>query len=147
MTFNLHTIFDDCNPDAQLIVADADNQALNGAGVDMTGYEGVVFFAYAKKGEAKTYKLKLQQDSAANYGSAADLAGTEISFATTVGADGFAFSDLQHPTKQYVRPVLTVPDVITPNSVAIIALRYGKVLTPVTNADGEYHNAPAEGEA
>ena len=142
-----HTIKDDMQPDPQVLKADADNEALNGSGVDMLGYEGVVFFAQALKGEIATFKIKAQQDSASNFGSAADLEGTEVSFATAVATDGFAFLEVRYPQERYVRPVVTVPNLTTPNAVSVTALRYGKGKRPETNADGEVHFAPAEGTA
>jgi len=40
-----------------------------------------------------------------------------------------------------------VPNITTPTAVCVIALRYGKNWRPETNADGEFHEAPAEGTA
>lgn len=142
-----HTIFDDMQPDPQVIKADADNETLNGSGVDMLGYEGVVFFVQAAKGEIATFSIKAQQDSASNYATAADLEDTAKSFATAVATDGFAFIEVRYPLERYVRPVVTVPNLSTANAVSVTALRYGKGKRPETNADGEVHFAPAEGTA
>src|SRR5512136_287125 len=107
-TLSFSNIKDDMQPDPQLIKLDADNETLNGAGVDMFGYQGVAFFAAAQKGEIATYGLKAQQDTASNFGTAADLAGSNVAFATAVATDGFAFVEIHNPTERYVRPVLVV---------------------------------------
>jgi hypothetical protein len=133
--------------DPQFIAIDADNDTYYGAGVDMNGYSGVGFFAIALKGEVQTYGLKVQQDTDPAFGTAADLAGTNVAFATAADADGFAFVEIKNPRERYVRPALVVPNVTTPNAVAIIAIRYGKGILPETNADGELHVYPAEGTA
>lgn len=146
-TLSFNQIFADMQPDLQIIDLDADNETINGTGVDMLGYQGVVFFAAAQGGEAGTYGLKAQQDTASNFGTAADLLGSNVAFATTTGLNGFGFLEVVNPAERYVRPVLVVPNVTTPTAVCVIALRYGKNWRPETNADGEVHIAPAEGTA
>lgn len=147
MTIGFQSILEHMQPDIQYISAIADNASYNGAGVDMLGYQGVVFIAVAKQGEIATYGLKVQQDTVSNFATAADLAGTNVVFSTAVSTDGFGFVEVKNPIERYLRPVLVVPNVTTPNSVAMIALRYGKDLQPETNADGELHTKPAEGTA
>lgn len=146
-TLSFGNIIEDMQPDLSLIKLNADNETLTGAGVDMLGYQGVVFFAAAQKGEVATYGLKAQQDDDVAFGAAADLAGSNVAFTTAIGTDGFAFLEIHNPTERYVRPKLVVPNVTTPTAVCVIALRYGKNWRPETNADGEFHEAPAEGTA
>lgn len=146
-TLAINSIFEDAQPDAQLVKVDADNETLYGAGVDMLGYQGVVFIATAGKGEVGTVALKAQQDSDSGYGTAADLLGTSVSFATAVATDGFAFLEIVRPSKRYVRPALVVPNFGTARPVSVVAIRYGKNWRPETNADGEIHISPAEGTA
>lgn len=147
MTLSLNSFLEDTQPDLQVVKVDADNESLNGAGVDMLGYQGVVFIATAGKGEIGTFGLKAQQDSASNFATAADLLGTNVAFASAVATDGFAFLEIVRPVKRYVRPVLVVPNLTTARPVSVIAVRYGKNWRPETNADGEMHISPAEGTA
>jgi hypothetical protein len=147
MTIQLHTFIEDTKPSLSLVALDADNQTLSGAILDMLGYAGVVFFAVALQGENKTYGLKAQSGAAANLSDAADLLGTNVAFATTTIADGFGFLEIIRPLERYVRPQLVVPNVTTPNTVAVIALKYGKNMLPETNTDGEAHADTAEGTA
>ena len=140
-------VYEDAQPELELVLANADNTTYYGTGVDMLGYQGVVFFACAKKGEIMTYGLKAQQDSDAAWGTVQDLNDSNVAFATAVATDGFAFLDIKNPDERYVRPALVVPNVVTPNSVAIISMRYGKSTLPETNADGELHGHPIEGTA
>jgi hypothetical protein len=140
------SFFEHLQPDPQLISL-VDNNTYYGSGVDMTGYSGVVFFAQVGQGEVANYDLKVQQDTDSAFGTAADLAGTKVTFATGASADGFAFVDVRNPAERYVRPALVAPNITTPISAAIFAIRYGKKDGPETNADGELHDAPAEGTA
>lgn len=124
----------------------ADAATVNGAGVDMEGYEGVAFIAYAQKGEALSFTIKAQQDISSAFSSAADLAGTQISFATTASADAHVVLDIYQPRERYVRPVLVAPDATSAKAVAIVAIQYGARSRPVANT-GEFHQSPAEGTA
>lgn len=141
------SIFTDTQPDLQLIDSDADNETLYGSGVDMANYKHVAFFAVVQKGYTASFTLKAQQDTASNYGSAADLLGTAKAIATTASADGFGFIDIKNVQERYVRPALVCPDIAAAKSVAIFAIRYGSRSLPETNSDGELHVAPAEGTA
>lgn len=147
MTLGFSSFQEHMQPDAQLVLIDADNSTYYGSGVDMNGYLGVAFFATALKGEVQTYGLKVQQDSDSGFGTAADLEGSNVAFATAVATDGFAFVEIKNPRERYLRPALVVPNVTTPNAVAVFAIRYGKGILPETNTDGELHVYPAEGTA
>lgn len=147
MTIQVHSIQEDMQPDVEAYKVDADNETINGTGVDMLGYQGVAFFAIAGKGEIATVSIKAQQDSDAAFGTAADLTGTSVSFATAVATCGFGFVDIKNPAERYVRCVVTAPNFTTARPITVLALRYGKHLLPETNADGELHVTPAEGTA
>jgi len=147
MTLSFNNIKEDMQPNLEYLAIDADNGTVAGTGVDMLGYQGVVFFATAFQGEAATWSIKVQQDSASTYASAADLEGTSVSFVVGTDSDGFAFVEVQNPGDRYVRPVLTAPDVSTATTLACFSLRYGKDYRPETNTDGEFHYAPDEGTA
>lgn len=124
-----------------------DNETLNGAGVDMQGFDSVCFIAAAEGGEADNFSLKAQQDTASNFGTAADLEGTSVSFSTTADpADGVAVLEIHQPQERYVRPVLTVPDLTAAKAVSIISIRYNSKDRPQSNT-GELHVSPDEGTA
>lgn len=147
MPFSFVNIKEDMQLDAQYITAAADNATYGGTGVDMTGYQGVVFVAQFAQGTSATLSIKAQQDSASTYASAADLLSTSVSFVVGTETDAFAFVEVLNPSERYVRPVVTVPDIATAAGLAIFSIRYGKDRRPETQTDGEFHYAPAEGTA
>lgn len=124
----------------------ADNETLTGTGVDMQGYNSVLFIVGALKGEALTFSIKAQQDSASDFSTAADLAGTSVSFTTAVGTDGLATLEIVQPLERYVRPIVTVPNAAAATPTFCIAIRFNADVLPVSN-DGETHVSPAEGTA
>jgi hypothetical protein len=146
-TIAFHSIMADTQPDLVVCKKDADNETINGTILDMLGYQGVVFFLVAGKGEVANVTLKAQQDTAAAMGGAADLEGTSVTIATAVGTDSFGFLEVQNPVERYVRCVVGAPNITTPALITVVAVRYGKNWLPETNADGEVHVAPAEGTA
>lgn len=146
MTLQLHNFKDDTQMDIQAVKVDADNETINGAGVDMLGYQGVVFIATLGKGQIGTVVLSAEQDTDAAFGTAAALAGTAVNVTSAVGTDGFGFLEIVRPAERYVRPVLTVPN-FNAVPVSVVSIRYGKNWLPETNTDGEIHVSPAEGAA
>lgn len=124
----------------------ADDEALTGTTLDMQGYDAVAFIAGALKGEALDFSIKAQQGAASNMSDAADLAGTAVTFSTTVGADAFTTLELIKPRERYVRAIVTVPDAASATPTFCIALRFKAKNKPQSN-DGEQHVSPAEGTA
>lgn len=147
MPFSLVNFLEDCQIDLENIQVAADNSTYYGTGVDMSHHSGVVFVAALRRGIAATLTLKAQQDTAVGFGTAADLAGTAVTAARDGSTDAFCFVEVQNPAEQYVRPAAIVPNIATATALSIISIRYGKDRRPETNADGEFHNAPAEGTA
>lgn len=147
MSFSFVNVKEDMQLDAQYITAAADNATYGGTGVDMSGYQGVVFIAQFAQGTSATLSIKAQQDSASDFGSAADLLSTSVDFVVGTETDAFAFVEVLNPAERYVRPVVTVPNIATPTGLAIFSIRYGKDRRPETQTDGEFHYAPAEGTA
>ena len=146
-TLSFVSFKEDMQPDHQYISIAADNATYAGTGVDMNGYQGVVFIASCAQGTVATFSMHAQQDAASTYASAADLLASSVSCVTGTEADGFMWVEILNPGERYVRPVITVANLSTPNGVAVCAIRYGKDRRPETNADGEFHFAPAEGTA
>ena len=122
---------------------------INGAILDMQGYENamaIVTFGEITAGAATS--IKMQQDTAAAMGGAADLAGTGQTIADTDDDKTF-YIDLIKPQERYVRLVV---DRGTQNAVVASAtyLQYNGVKKPVThgtNVAGESFYSPAEGTA
>lgn len=141
------TFFTDAQPDIQKVDLDADNETLYGAGVDMAGYKGVIFLLTVSKGEAANFALKAQQDTASNFGSAADLEGTSKTVAIATATDGFGFIEIVNPKERYVRPAIVCPNVGTARAISCVSIRYGAQYLPETNSDGELHVNVAEGTA
>lgn len=123
----------------------ADNETLTGVGVDMQGYDSVAFIAGALEGEVASYTIKAQQDTDSAFGTAADLAGTSVAWATGVSTKGLTTLEIVQPRERYVRPIVAVPN-ITAVPVFCIALQFNAADLPVSN-DGELHVSPAEGTA
>lgn len=142
---NLHSILHDAVVSIQALKA-ADDEALTGAGVDMQGKKGVAFLVMALKGEALAFSIKAQQDSASDFGTAADLAGTAVAFSTAIGTDAMTILEIKDPQERYVRPVITVPDAAAATPVACFAVVYGGDVLPESNS-GELHIGPSEGTA
>jgi hypothetical protein len=141
----LKSIYHDTRVAVMSLKADADNETLTGAGVDMQGYEGVAFILVAGQGEVASWSIKAQQDSDAAFGTAADMEGTATTVATAVATDAIGVLDIYQPQERYVRPIVTVPN-ITAVPAAVIAIKYQPREMPCTNV-GEFHQSPDEGTA
>lgn len=122
---------------------------VEGATLDMSGFEGVLMIVTMGviDGSAVT-SIKAQQDSAANMGTVADIAGTAQAIADNDDNKTF-YIDLYRPTERYVR--LHV-DRATQNATvaSAIYIQYGprkSVTTHGSNVSGEAFAGPAEGTA
>jgi hypothetical protein len=124
----------------------ADNETLTGNGVDMQGFDSVIFVAGAMEGEALNFALKAQQAAASDYSDAADLAGTNVAFSTGVSTRGLSSLEIVQPGEQYVRPVITVPNAVAATPTFCLAIQFNAKDVPQVNA-GELHVTPAEGTA
>ncbi len=144
---DFHSIKDDMQVDLLLLDADGDNETLTSTGVDMAGYQGAFFLAAFGKGEAAAVTMKLQQDSASNFGTAADLLDTSVAMTAATATHGFAGVEIKHPRERYVRAALVIPNIGVPRPACVICIRYGAKYRPETNSDVELHVNPAEGTA
>jgi hypothetical protein len=127
-----------------LATTTAGTSEIDGATIDMQGYEGVLFVA--KFGTAAANNtLQAQQGADSGLSDAADLAGTSV----TVGAsDELVWLDLYRPEKRYVR-VQAERGTSTTLDWGI-ALLYGPRTVPADNAvagtiAGELTASPDEG--
>lgn len=114
--------------------------------LDMSGYEGVMFFTSFGTAATDNY-LKVQQDDANGAGGMADLAGTKVASGSS---DEDVWVDVYRPGKRYVRCIAVVDTSSTVES--IWAIQYGARELPVDNTTtgtiiGEQHESPAEGTA
>lgn len=121
---------------------------VEGAILDMSGWEGVMFFTSFGTAAADNL-LKVQQDDVNSAGGMADLLGTGVvSGASPSNED--VWVDVYRPQKRYVRCIAVVDTSSTVES--IYALQYGPREMPVDNTtsgtiQGEAHASPAEGTA
>lgn len=127
-----------------LATTTAGTSEIDGATIDMQGFEGVLFIA--KFGTAAANNaLQAQQDSDSAMGSPADLEGTLVG----VGAsDEIVYLELNKPKERYVR-VQAERGTSTTLDWAV-AILYGARKQPVDNTVagtiyGELHVSPAEG--
>lgn len=124
---------------------------VNGAGVDLQGYEGCLFIlGFGTITVNGVQGLKAQASDDDGSGDAySDLAGTLVAAADT-DDDKLVVLDVHKPAKRWIRPVV---ERATANSVIdlVIAIPYGAMKKPtVTHADvanSEIHASPAEGTA
>jgi len=127
----------------------AGTSAINGATLDMSGFEGVlmvVTFGAIVSGAVTS--IKAQQGSASNMSDAADLAGTGQTIADTDDEKVF-YIDLYRPEKRYVRLVVSRG---TQNATVASAeyIQYGAHNRPTSHASGvsgETQVSPSEGTA
>lgn len=122
----------------------AGTSEVDGATIDMEGYEGVLFIA--KFGTAASGNtLQAQQGAASNLSDAADLEGTLV----TVGAsDELVYLDLVRPQERYVR--IQAQRGTSSTLDWVVAIKYGARKLPVDNDTagtiaGEVSISPAEG--
>jgi hypothetical protein len=117
---------------------------VDGATIDMQGFEGVLFLAKFGTGAANN-TLQAQQGKLADASDMADLAGSSV----TVGSsDELVWLDVYRPTERYVRCQVEPGTSSTVD--AVFALLYGPRTLPVDNATagtiaGELLISPAEG--
>lgn len=116
--------------------------------LDMSGYEGVVFFTSFGTAAADN-SIKVQQNTANSTSGMADLTGTSVvSGASPSNED--VWVEVYRPQERYVRAYVTVDTSSTVESVW--ALQYGARNQAVDNTtsgtiEGEIHASPAEGTA
>jgi len=122
----------------------AGTSSIDGAEVDMEGYDGVLFIC--KFGTAAADNtIHAEQDTATGMASAADLASTE----TGVGSsDEIVWLDIYRPQEQFVRCVADRGTSTTIDWGCYV--QYGGSKGPVDNTvagtiHGELHVSPSEG--
>lgn len=123
----------------------AGTTAVNSTGVDMSGYEGVLFLTSFGTAAANN-TVNAAQDTASG-GSYTDLEGTSVTSGTS---DEDVWVDVYKPTKRYVR--LEAARGTSSTLESIWAIQYGPRTMPVDNTTsgtiaGEDHQSPAEGTA
>ena len=114
--------------------------------IDTCGFEGCIFMTRFAVANAGNY-IKVQQDTASNGATAADLAGTKVTSGTS--EEGCAI-DINRPQERYLQLSATRTESSALGE--IWAILYGPVKAPVVSAlTGtlaiEAHVSPAEGTA
>jgi hypothetical protein len=107
---------------------------VNGSGVDMQGFDGVVFIcAIGTLTATQVTSLKAQSDTQANFATAADLAGTNTGPYADVDGNKILVLDIYRPRKRFVRPVVVRG---TANAVidGVIAIQYKGEKNPIQTA-------------
>lgn len=128
----------------------AGSAVINGAGVDMAGFDAVCFvipFGAIVTGGLQSIKAQ-QSDDDGSADAYSDLEGTNQTIADT-DDDKTRYIDIVLPTKRYVRPVVSRA---TQNSTigGITAIFYRAKNKPISHGatvSGETFNGPAEGTA
>lgn len=110
----------------------AASSAANGNGVDMQGWDGVLF-VLAVGAIDGTQDMKAQSDDNSGFSSPTDITGASITQVTATGDDKLYLLDVWRPSERYVRAVVTNGAGATADFQAVIAIRYrGTGIFPVT---------------
>jgi len=105
----------------------AGTSAVNGATLDMAGYDGVILFGTIATANAGNF-LKAQQGEASDGSDMADLAGTKV----VADANGSVVGiDINRPKERYVRGSFTRG--VSTATGDMYALRYKASQQPVSN--------------
>jgi hypothetical protein len=118
----------------QLNAVAAGTTSQNGSGVDMQGWDGVVFIcAIGTLTATQVTSLKAQGDTAAGFGTAADIAGTSTGPYADADGNKLLVLDIYRPIKRYIRPVVVRG---TANAVidGVIAIQYKGAKSPLPAA-------------
>jgi hypothetical protein len=110
----------------------AASTAVNGIGVDMKGFDGVLFVVFKGAGN-QTLDMKAQSDVVSGFGTAADIASAAITQLATGANNIGAILDVWRPTKRFVRAVVTTGAGVTLDIVSVMSIRYRRSgLIPAT---------------
>lgn len=125
----------------------ANMTAVNSTGVDVSGYEGVLFITSFGTAAANNTVNLAQSDDDGSADDYTDLTGTSVASGTS---DEDVWLDVHRPTKRYVR--LEAARGTSTTLESVWAILYGARSQPVDNTTsgtitGESHNSPAEGTA
>jgi hypothetical protein len=101
----------------------AASSAANGAGVDMAGWDGVMF-VLALGAIDGTQDMKAQSDDNSGFSSATDITGAAITQVAATGDNKLYILDVYRPGERYVRSVVTNGAGATADFQAVIAIRY-----------------------
>lgn len=126
----------------------AGTTAVNSTGVDMAGFEGVLFVTSFGTPAADNLVNLAQSDDDGSADDYTDLAGSAVALGGASDED--AWIDVYRPRKRYVR--LEAARGTSSTLESIWAIQYGSRKQPVDNTTtgtiaGEAHVSPAEGTA
>lgn len=101
----------------------AASSAVNGNGVDMQGYEGVLF-VLAVGALDGTQDMKVQGDDNSGFSSPTDITGAAITQVSATGDNKLYLLDVYRPTERFVRSVVTNGAGAVADFQGVIAMRY-----------------------
>lgn len=112
--------------------AAAASTAFNGTGVDMSGWEAVLFVLNLGATDG-TIDMKAQRDDNAAFTSAVDVTGASITQIGATGDNKLYALDVYRPSERYIRAVVTTGAGATADQIAVDAIRYrGTGRFPIT---------------
>ncbi len=125
----------------------ADVTEVDGAAIDMQGWDGCLFMVTLHVANAGNY-LKVAQDTASGFGTTADLEGSKV---VCAHADDILWVDVYKPRERYLRGVLIRAGAATASG-DMYCIRYKGRKLPRTNVTtnaitGKLLVSPAEGTA
>lgn len=101
----------------------ANNTQVNGTGVDMQGWDGVLFILNLGTIDAAV-DMAAFRDDASNFPSATAITGAAITQISATG-DGFVVGvDVYRPSERYVRARVTVASGTTGAQLSVTSIRY-----------------------
>lgn len=113
-------------------IASAASTATNGTGVDMQGWEGVLFVLNLGATDG-TVDMKAQRDDNSGFSSATDITGAAITQVTASGDNKLYLLDVYRPSERYCRVVVTTGAGATADQLGVEAIRYrGTGRFPIT---------------
>lgn len=113
-------------------IASAASTATNGTGVDMQGWEGVLFVLNLGATDG-TVDMKAQRDDNSSFSSATDITGAAITQVAGTGDNKLYLLDVYRPSERYVRAVVTTGAGATADQLGVTAVRYrGTGRFPIT---------------
>lgn len=141
----MKTITENCKVQRAITGATAGTGTTEGDIIDTAGFDTVAFVGAAMGTANAGNYVKVQQDSAAAMGTAADLEGTKV----TPGDNGdAALVEIIRPGERYIRLVAVRGASSTLGDAYAILGRANKgAVTHGTTIDSEIHISPAEGTA
>jgi hypothetical protein len=113
-------------------IPSAASTATNGAGVDMQGWDGVLFVLNLGATDG-TVDMKAQGDDNSSFSSATDITGAAITQISATGDNRLSAISVWRPTERFVRAVVTTGAGAVADELGVLAIRFRRTgRTPIT---------------